>query len=117
MKVSFTYKYPEARVPIEKETERHVIKLTRLLKSYSPDLVQLHGSLGNNAHKGAFSLSLNLSLPTGTLHSTASGREFRAICKKAFVEIEAQVKKHQSRLRKDYEWKRKRERRRAETLS
>jgi len=44
MKVSFTYKYQEARAPIEKETERHVIKLTRLLKSYSPDLVQLHGA-------------------------------------------------------------------------
>jgi len=117
MKVSFTYKYQEARAPIEKETERHVIKLTRLLKSYSPDLVQLHGAQGNNAHKGAFSLSLTLSLPTGTLHSTASGREFRAICKQAFVEIASQVKKHQSRLRKDYEWKRKRGPARGEALS
>lgn len=117
MKVSFSYKIPQARAPIEKETGRHVPKLDRLLKSYAPDLVQLHGALGNNAHKGAFSLSLNLSLPTGTLHSTASGRDFRAICKKAFGEIEAQVKKHQSRLRKDYEWKRKRERKRTEALS
>jgi len=32
----------------------------------------------------------------------------RASCKKAFSELEVQVKKHQERLRKDYEWKRKR---------
>ena len=110
MKVSFSYKVQEAHAPIEKETERHVIKLTRLLKSYSPDLVQLHGVLANNSHKGAFSLSLNLSLPTGTLHSTAAGTSLRAMCKKAFAELESQVKKHQSRLRKDYQWKRKRAR-------
>ena len=29
-------------------------------------------------------------------------------CKKAFSEIETQVKKHQSRLRREHEWKRKR---------
>jgi len=28
--------------------------------------------------------------------------------RKAFVELETQIKKHQSRLRKEYEWKRKR---------
>jgi len=47
-------------------------------------------------------------LPTGTLHATGVGDNIRAACKKAFAELEVQVKKHQSRLRKDYEWKRKR---------
>jgi hypothetical protein len=28
--------------------------------------------------------------------------------RKAFVDLEKQIKKHQARLRKDYEWKRKR---------
>jgi hypothetical protein len=32
----------------------------------------------------------------------------RTSCKKAFAELVAQVKKHQAKLRKDYEWKRKR---------
>jgi len=32
----------------------------------------------------------------------------RTSCKKAFSDLEAQVKKHQEKLRKDYEWKRKR---------
>jgi ribosome-associated translation inhibitor RaiA len=34
----------------------------------------------------------------------------RLSIKQAFAEIERQVKKHQSRLRRDYQWKRKRRR-------
>ena len=37
----------------------------------------------------------------------------RACVKAAFAEIEAQIKKHMALLRKDYEWKRKRQRDRA----
>ncbi len=55
-------------------------------------------------------MSLNLCLPTGTLHATGTGESVRATCKQAFSELEVQVKKHQSRLRRDYEWKRKRPR-------
>jgi ribosome-associated translation inhibitor RaiA len=115
MKVSFNYKIQEARASIEKEAERQLVKLSRLLKTYSPDLVLLHGVLANNSHKGAFSLSLNLSLPTGTLHVTGSGSDLRPLCKQVFAELESKVKKHQSRLRKHYEWRRKR--RRVEALS
>jgi ribosome-associated translation inhibitor RaiA len=53
-------------------------------------------------------VSLNLSLPTGALHATGDGKNARAACKKAFSELESQIKKHQSRLRHDYQWKRKR---------
>jgi hypothetical protein len=41
----------------------------------------------------------------------------RTSCKQAFSELEAQVKKHQAKLRKDYEWKRKRTRVVDEVLS
>ena len=41
---------------------------------------------------------------------TGTGDNIRASCKQAFSELQSQVKKHQSRLRKDYEWKRKRPR-------
>jgi ribosome-associated translation inhibitor RaiA len=58
--------------------------------------------------KDEHSCTLNLSLPTGTLHAIGTGANVRAGCKKAFSELEAQVKKHQANLRKDYEWKRKR---------
>ncbi|MHB8608492.1 MAG: HPF/RaiA family ribosome-associated protein [Candidatus Acidiferrales bacterium] len=110
MKLSISYKNVEPHKPAEKEVELYANKLNRLLKSYEPDLVQLHGVFTRNPHREELSFSLNLSLPTGTLHATGTGANARAGCKQAFSELQTQVKKHQSRLRKDYEWKRKRPR-------
>jgi ribosome-associated translation inhibitor RaiA len=108
MKVSISYKHVEAHEDAEREASRSLKKLARLLKSYEPDLVQLHGVLSKNRHNGEHSFSVNLSLPTGTLHAAGSGANVRASCKQAFSELEVQVKKHQSLLRRDYQWKRKR---------
>ena len=108
MKLSISYKHVEAPKPAEAEVERHINKLKKLLQSYSPDLVQLHGTFARQPRKDQKSCTLNLSLPTGTLHATGIGESVRTSCKKAFAELEAQVKKHQAKLRKDYEWKRKR---------
>jgi ribosomal subunit interface protein len=100
----------DAHEAVEKQNERHIAKISRLLKSYEPDLVQLHGVFSKNPHNQEQTFSLNLSLPTGTLHATGTGENVRASCKQAFSELELQLKKHQERLRKDYEWKRKRPR-------
>jgi ribosomal subunit interface protein len=113
MKLSISYKHVASHEAVEAETSRSLRKLTRLLKSYEPDLVQLHGVFSKNPHNEEHSFSLNLSLPTGTLHATGTGENVRASCKLAFSELEVQVKKHQSRLRRDHEWKRKRPRARA----
>ena len=110
MKLSISYKNVEPHKPAEKEVERYAGKLSRLLKSYEPDLVLLHGVFSKNSRREENSFSLNLSLPTGTLHATGTGDNVRASCKQAFTELESQLKKHQSLLRKDYEWKRKRPR-------
>jgi ribosomal subunit interface protein len=110
MKMSVSYKHVDLREPIEAETSRHLKKLGKLLKSYSPDLVQLHGSLDKHPRKVEYTFSLNLSLPTGTLHATGVAPDVRRSVKQAFSELEGQVKKHQSKLRKDYQWKRKRTR-------
>lgn len=117
MKLSISYKHVESHKPVEIEVERHVSKLGKLLRSYSPDLVQLHGAFSKTPRTDENSCSLNLSLPTGTLHATGTGATVRASCKKAFSELEAQVKKHQAKLRKDYEWRRKRPLPSAEALS
>ena len=117
MKLSINYKHVESHKPVEEELERHSLKLTRLLKSYSPDLVQLHAGFSKNPRTEEVSCVLNLSIPTGTLHATAEGEAVRTSCKKAFSELESQVKKHQAKLRKDYEWKRKRPRVREEVLT
>jgi ribosomal subunit interface protein len=108
MKFSISYKHVDPHDSVEEQTGRHVQKLARLLKSYEPDLVQLHGVFSKNPHSQELSFSLNLSLPTGTLHATGVGQNIRASCKQAFSELQVQLKKHQERLRKDYEWKRKR---------
>jgi len=110
MKLSISYKHVDAHEVVEKQNQPHIEKLSRLLKRYESDLVQLHGVFSKNPHNQEHTFSLNLSLPTGTLHATGVGENVRAACKKAFAELEVQVKKHQSRLRKDYEWKRKRPR-------
>jgi ribosomal subunit interface protein len=107
MKLSISYKHVESHEAIEAHAKRAVAKLNRLLKCYEPDLVQLHGVFSQNPRKEEVSFSLNLSLPTGVLHSTGAGENARAACKRAFTELEAQVKKHQSRLRHDHEWKHK----------
>ena len=117
MKLSINYKNVESHKPIELEVERHAAKLRKLLQSYSPDLVQLHGAFSKTPRTDENSCSLNLSLPTGTLHATATGATVRTSCKKAFSELEAQVKKHQAKLRKEYEWKRKRPRATEEAFS
>ena len=117
MKVSINYKNVEAHKPAEEEFERQAAKLGKLLQSYSPDLVQLHGVFSQAPRKDEKSCALNLSLPTGTLHATATGSTVRASCKKAFSELGSQTKKHQAKLRKDYEWRRKRPREIAEATT
>ncbi len=96
MNVSISYKHVDAQQPVAAEVMRRLDKLNRLLKSYQPDMMEEQ------------SCALTLSLPNGTLHATGNGKNVLAGCKKAFSEIETQVKKHQSRLRREHEWKRKR---------
>jgi ribosome-associated translation inhibitor RaiA len=117
MKLSFNFKHVDSHKPVEGEVARHVGKLEKLLQSYSPDLIQLHGVFSKTPRTDENSCTLNLSLPNGTLHATGIGATVRTSCKKAFSDLEAQVKKHQAKLRKDYEWRRKRPLPSAEALS
>jgi ribosome-associated translation inhibitor RaiA len=117
MKLSISYKNVESHKPVEVEVERQVRKLEKLLKSYSPDLLQMHGAFTKNPRTDEITFALNLSMPGGTLHAAGTAAKLRTSLKKSFSELEAQVKKHQEKLRKDYEWKRKRPRVRVEALS
>lgn len=107
MNISISYKHVKAHQAVEEEVGRYTGKLNRLLKSYAPDAILMHGVFAKNPHNSEHSFSLNLKLPTGTLHATGTGYRVRASCKQAFSDLEEQVKKHQSRLRRDHEWKRK----------
>lgn len=117
MKLSINYKHVESHKSVEAEVERQTAKLKKLLQSYSPDLVLLHGAFSKTPRTDETSFTLNLSLPTATLHASGTGSTVRTSCKKAFSDLGAQVKKHQAKLRKDYEWRRKRPLPSAEALS
>lgn len=108
MKLSLSYKNVDLREPIETEVARHLGKLKKLLKTYTPDLVQVHASVEKHARKIAFDFSLNLALPTGNLHASGDGPDVRQSIKNAFTDLSSQLKKHQAKVRRDYQWKRKR---------
>src|ERR1700720_1309187 len=108
MKTTYTNVSAERRKAIEHDFERHIEKLNRLLKHYDPDSIELHSSLEELPKKSEFEFSLNLILPAATLYATGTGSDVLSSVKAAFAEIEAQVKKHQQKVRKDYIWKRKR---------
>jgi ribosome-associated translation inhibitor RaiA len=111
LKTSFSYKQVELREQMEKEVSLNTKRLEKFLKRFSPDLVQLHGAFERIPHRNSFALSLNLSLPTATLHATGEGSDAAGSVRAAFTEVITQLKKHMGKLRKDYEWKRKRSRR------
>jgi ribosomal subunit interface protein len=108
MKISYSHIEVEVRKAVEPDLKHAIEKLQKLLKRYAPDLVHLHSSMEKIDRTAQFCFSLNLTLPTGTLHADATANDVRSSAKGAFAELEAQLKKHQQKLRKDYEWKRKR---------
>lgn len=110
MKITYSQIDAELRRFVEDQSERPIQKLNTLLKRFTPDLVALHATLEKMPRKTEFCCTLNLTLPTGTLHASGFGPDVRRSLKVAFAEIEVQVKKHKQKLRKDYEWKRKRPR-------
>jgi ribosome-associated translation inhibitor RaiA len=108
VKFSISYKNVEWHEPVEMIAEQAAGKLERLLKHYSPDLVQLRGCMEKANGREGYKFSLSLALPTGSLHATGSARAIRPAVRSAFVEIDTQLKKHTSILRGDSQWKRKR---------
>jgi ribosomal subunit interface protein len=110
MKISFSRIQANVRESVEKVVAAHLQKLEKLLKRYAPDLVQLHGDFQQRPRHEDYSFSLNLALPTGTLHASAIAPDAPTSVRAAFSELEGQLKKHKEKLRKDYEWKRKRPR-------
>lgn len=110
MKISFSHIQASVKEAVEAVVARHLQKLEKLLKRYAPDLVQLHGDLQQRPRQEDYNFSINLALPTGTLHASAIAPDAAASVRAAFSELEGQLKKHKEKLRKDYEWKRKRPR-------
>ena len=110
MKINLSYKEAHSHEAVEKQVTRSSVKLEKLLKSYEGDLVQLHGAFAKHPRRVEYSFSLSIALPTGSFHSLGKAPDVRASVRRAFADLHRQVKKHQEKLRHDYEWKRKRPR-------
>jgi ribosome-associated translation inhibitor RaiA len=108
MKTAISYKHVDVPAVVEPAVGRHLQKIATLLKTYEPDLVQLHGSFEKHPRRAVYAFDVSLSLPSGTLHATGEAADPLTSARIGFAELETQIKKHQSRLRKDYQWKRKR---------
>jgi ribosome-associated translation inhibitor RaiA len=108
MNHSISYRNVEASEAMDRVLNRQLGKIDSLLRSYDPDLVQLRGHLERHPRRAEFAFRVNLSLPTGTLHATAASADPEMSARETFAELAEQIKKHMSRLRKDFEWKRKR---------
>lgn len=115
MKISLSYRGLETHNGFEKLVARYCGKMEKLLASYEPDLVQCHGAVEFRPKKSEYALSVNLVLPTGTLHALYTAKDAHSTVRKTFAELESQLKKHKDKLRHDHEWKRKRGRPRVST--
>ncbi|MBI1955450.1 MAG: hypothetical protein HYS38_03555 [Acidobacteria bacterium] len=108
MQVHWSYHHVTRNPQIEKAIHSCTRKLEKLLASFSPDLIHLHGVLEYNAaHQGQV-CSLNLWLPTGQLHSREEGGTPLAVLKSCFDQLVEQAKKHKQVLRRESVWKRRR---------
>jgi ribosomal subunit interface protein len=108
MKLSISYRNIEFVKPVELAVNRHIAKIDKLLTTFPPDLVQLRVHFDKHLRRTEFSCSVTLSLPTATLHATADGNDPAVSARDAFMELEMQIKKHKSLLRKESQWKRRR---------
>lgn len=115
MKISLSYRGLDAHDGFERLVNEQCGKLEKLLTAYDPDLVQCHGAIAFRAKKSEYALSVNLILPTATIHAVHEARDVQSTVLRAFAELERQVKKHKEKLRHEHEWKRKRGRARAST--
>jgi len=114
MKISLSYRGLETHDGFERLVTRECGKMEKLLTAYDPDLVQCHGAIEFHPKKSEYALSVNLVLPTATLHAVHTAKDAHSTVHQAFTDLENQLKKHKDKLRHDHEWKRKRGRPRVE---
>ncbi|HUK52438.1 MAG TPA: HPF/RaiA family ribosome-associated protein [Candidatus Binatia bacterium] len=110
MKISLSYRGLSTHNGVERLFTHYCGKMEKFLRAYNPDLVQCHGAVEFSRKKNHYGLSLNMTLPTATLHAVASAKDVHSTVQEAFTELQCQLKKHKEKLRHEHEWKRKRAR-------
>ena len=88
MLFTMTYKNVDLHEPMETGAAPHIVKLEKLLQSYSQDAVLLHGVIAKSVKKEEYLLTLTLTIPTGKLHCVGKAENIRKSLKTCFAELE-----------------------------
>jgi putative sigma-54 modulation protein len=84
--------------------ESKVAKLSRLLPTFSDQLVALQATVAKNLKRNDYSMALSLHLPQQTLHAEEQNRDLKGAIRTAFDEIFRQVDRFKSKLRGEHRW-------------
>jgi ribosomal subunit interface protein len=84
--------------------ESKVAKLSRLIPTFSDQLVSLQATVEKHLRRNDYSTSLSLHLPQHTLHAEKQSRDWKGAIRAAFDEIIRQVDRFKSKLRREHRW-------------
>ncbi len=101
MNLHFSFKQTRKTDAIDKLVARRVGKVNKLLGTFNPDLVHLHGTLSEPNPREGFVTSLNLRLPIGQIQSTHAAKTASSSLRAAFDDLERQINKEKELLRGD----------------
>jgi putative sigma-54 modulation protein len=84
--------------------ESKVAKLSRLLPTFSDQLVALQATVERNLKRNDYATSLSLHFPRQTLHAEEQSHDLQGAIRSAFDEIIRQVNRFKSKLRGEHRW-------------
>jgi ribosomal subunit interface protein len=94
----------EVTLELRQFFEAKVVKLDRLVPTFSDHLVSLQATVEKNLKRGDFSTSVSLHFPQQTLHAEEQNRDVQGAIRLAFDEIIRQLDRFKSKLRGEHRW-------------
>lgn len=85
---------------------RLAAKLERRLKTFHPESATLHCSLEKLSSNKSFRVSLTLQMITDLINAREQDENLLTAIRSAFDDLEEQVEKQKSQIRKESEWRR-----------
>lgn len=105
MNFQINYKNLDASPRIEAFFERKVKKIRKLTAHFSDELVQIQACLEKSPKREEYHITLTLYLPNHTLHSKDKGENIIGSINSAFEDLQRQIEKLKSQLRKEHLWR------------
>ncbi|MBI2876922.1 MAG: HPF/RaiA family ribosome-associated protein [Candidatus Tectomicrobia bacterium] len=106
MKYQITFKNFHGEAHFDSLIEKLTTQLDRHIADFDPEAVFLHGVIEKNSTRSLYRASLVLNLPGRRVVARDEGFEVEATLRQAFLELERQVEKYKSFLRREHVWKR-----------